>query len=132
MGISLVWFFHKGYVSSAIKNKEIKLNKLIALKDIHFSNSMVEAVNKRMKYDFLLRQQLPGFEHVGRFLEIAVGQYNNRPYSALFGLTPYEVFYRATPDKTLFKPQMEHTRILRIAENKALDCDSCAFSLENQ
>jgi len=120
---------NKGYVSSAIRNKEIKLNKLIALKDTHFSNSMVEAVNRRMKYGFLFRQQLLDFEHVKRFLKTAVEQYNNRPHSALFGLTPCEVFYGAIPDKRLFKPQMEQAKILRKAENKALSCDNCAFSV---
>ena len=94
--------------------------------------TMVESVNKQMKYGFLFRQQLPDFEHAGRFLETAVDSYNNRPHSALFGLTPGEVFYGAVPNKTLFKPQMEQAKILRKAENKALTCNSCAFSSENQ
>ena len=84
-----------------MKNQEIKLNRLVAQKDIRFSNSMIEAVNKRMKYDFLFRTQLLDFEHTKRFLETAVEQYNNRPHTALFGLTPYEVFNGAIPDKTL-------------------------------
>jgi len=49
----------------------------------------------------------------------------------LFGLTPYEVFYGAIPDKTLFKPQIEQAKILRKAENKVLTCDNCAFSVKN-
>jgi len=93
---------------------------------------MVEGVNKRMKYDFLFRQELPDIEYTQRFLETAVVHYNNRPHSALFGLTPYEVFHGRAPDKTLFKPQMEQAKMLRKAENKALSCDSCAFTTENQ
>ena len=104
---------------------------MVAQKDIHFSNSMIEAVNKRMKYDFLFRNQLLDFEHTKHFLETAVQQYNNRPHSALFGLTPYEVFYGAIPDKTLFKNQIEQAKLLRKTENKALLCDSCAFAIEN-
>jgi len=57
---------NKGHVCTAIENQEIKLNKLIAQKDI-----------------------------------------------------------------TLFKPQLEQAKLLRKAENKALSCDSCAFSTEN-
>jgi hypothetical protein len=72
------------------------------------------------------------FEHTERFLETAVEQYNNRPHSALFGFTPYEVFHGAIPDKTLFKPQIEQSKTLRKAENKLLACDNCAFSLEKQ
>ena len=123
---------NKGHVSIAIENQEIKLNKLIAQKDIHFSNSMVEAVNKRMKYDFLFRAELLDIEHAQRFLETAVEQYNHRPHSALFGLTPYEVFHGRAPNKTFFKPQMEQAKLLRKAENKTLLCDNCAFTTENQ
>jgi len=119
-------------VDDGIENNEINLNRLVAQKDIRFSNSMVEAVNKRMKYDFLFRAQLLDFEHTKRFLETAVAQYNNRPHSALHGFTPYEVFNGAKPDKTLFKNQIEQAKVLRKIENKALSCDSCAFVTENQ
>jgi len=71
------------------------------------------------------------FEHTKRFLEVAVEQYNNRPHSALFGLTPHEVFYGTIPDKTLFKAQMEQAKILRKTENQALSCNNCAFLIEN-
>ena len=84
-----------------------------------------------MKYDFLFREQLLDFNHVQRFLEKAVEQYNNRPHSALFGFTPYEVFNGAKPDKNHFKPQMLQAKSLRIAENKTLSCDNCAFIIEN-
>ena len=123
---------NKGFVCKTINKQEIKLTKLIAQKDIRFSNSMIEAVNKRIKYDFLFRTQLLDFEHTHRFLETAVEQYNHRPHSALFGLTPYEVFHGRAPDKTLFKSQMEQAKLLRKAENKALSCDNCAFTVENQ
>ena len=122
---------NKGFVSIAIENQEIKLNKLIAQKDIIFSNSMIEAVNKRMKYDFLFRTELLDIEHTQRFLETAVEQYNHRPHSALFGLTPHEVFHGRAPDKALFRPKIAEVKMLRKAENKALSCDSCAFMVEN-
>jgi len=123
---------NKGFVSNAIENKELKIIKLIAQKDIHFSNSMIEAVNKRIKYDFLFRRQLFDVEHTRRFLETAVEQYNNRPHSSLYGQTPREVFHGAPPDKTIFKIQMAEAKIKRIAENTTLSCDNCAFIIENQ
>jgi len=123
---------NKGSVCTAIQKQDIKLKRLVAQKDIHFSNSMIEAVNKRIKYDFLFRQQLPDLDSTRRFLETAVKQYNNRPHSALFGLTPKEVFYGAPPDKQLFKPQIELAKALRKAENKALNCDNCAFTIDKQ
>ena len=123
---------NKGDVSLAIENQELKLNKLIAQKDIIFSNSMIEAVNKKIKYNFLYRHELLDFNHVERFLATAVEKYNNRPHSSLFGLTPYEVFNGATPDKDRFAVQKQQAKILRIAENKALVCDNCAFVIEKQ
>ena len=123
---------NKGSVCTAIQKQDIKLKRLVAQKDIHFSNSMIEAVNKRIKYDFLFRQQLPDLECTRRFLETAVNQYNNRPHSALFGLTPKEVFYGVPPNKQLFKPQIELAKALRKAENKALNCDNCAFTIDKQ
>jgi len=123
---------NKGFVCAAIKDQEINLTRLVAQKDIRFSNSIVEAVNKRMKYGFLFRAELLDFEHTERFLETAVKQYNNRPHSALHGFTPEEVFHGAIPDKTLFKNRIEQAKILRKAENKALSCDSCTFTVEKQ
>ncbi|MDR2145602.1 MAG: integrase core domain-containing protein, partial [Tannerella sp.] len=117
---------NKGFVTEAIENEEIRINRLVAQKDIRFSNSMIEAVNKRMKYDFLFRCELSDIEHTRRFLEKAVEQYNDRPHSALFGLTPREVFHGARPDKNLFRAQKEQSKILRKAENKALSCHNCA------
>jgi hypothetical protein len=122
---------NKGDVNVAIAKQEINVHKLIAQKDIVFSNSMIEAINKRMKYDFLYRHELLDFNHVERFLETAVEIYNNRPHTALFGLTPYEVFHGKIPDKNIFKSQQEQAKLLRIAENKALACNNCAFMIEN-
>ena len=123
---------NKGYVCDAIENDEIKIKRLVAQKDILFSNSMIEAVNKRMKYDFLFRHELIDFAHTQRFLEKAVELYNSRPHASLSGFTPYEVFNGAKPDKSRFKDQIELAKIRRKAENKALTCDNCAFSSTNQ
>jgi len=123
---------NKGEVSIAIENQEINLKKLVALKDIYLSNSMIEAVNKIMKYRYLFRQDLLDFNHVQRYLETAVERYNNRPHYSLHGLTPYEVFHGKIPDKDMFKEQKQQAKVLRIAENKALACDNCAFLIENK
>ncbi len=120
--------FTKGFVCRAIENGEIKINRPVAQKEIHFSNSMIEAVNKRMKYDFPFRARLPDLEHTCRFLETAVEQYNNRSHSALFGFTPQELFYGAIPDKLFFKPQIEQAKALRKAESQALSYHHCALT----
>ena len=93
---------------------------------------MIESVNKIMKYSYLFRHEILDFEHLKHSLASAVEQYNNRPHGALFGLTPCEAFHGKIPDKNHFKEQKIQAKILRIAENKALACDNCAFLVEKQ
>ena len=84
-----------------------KINKVIAQKDTIFSNSIacpelvsgIEAVNKRIIYDFLFPGELQNFEQTVKQLEKAVKEYNNKPYQPLFDLTPNEVFNGSIPDK---------------------------------
>lgn len=121
---------NKGEVNIAIEKQEIIVNKLTAQIDILFSNSMVESVNKKMKYDFLYRYDLLDFEQTERYLEKAVARYNSRPFDALHGLTPQEVFGGEIPDKDRFAAQRQQAKERRIAENKATTCDNCALKVE--
>jgi len=57
-------------------------------------------------------------------------KYNNRPLKVLSGFTPNEVFHGSIPDKNRFAVQRQQAKILRIAENKATNCDNCAFTVE--
>jgi len=123
---------NKGKVTDAIENQEIRFRIWVAQQDIRYSNSMVEAINKIMKYRYLFRHELLDFKHVQRYLAIAVELYNNRPHSALYGLAPRETFGGEMPNKDQFKQQIQEAKTLRIAENKALICTNCAFSEGNQ
>lgn len=42
------------YIDNFISQSEINIQKLFALRDIDYSNSMVEAINKIVKYQYLL------------------------------------------------------------------------------
>jgi len=103
---------------------KVNMNKLVAQKDIKFSNSMIEAVNKTIKYDFLFTKELIDFEHTKSYLEIAVNQYNNKPYHPLHGLTPKEVFEGQIPDKDLFKSELLIAKKQRIVENRKNLCEN--------
>ena len=83
---------------------------------------MIEAVNKRIKYDFLFPAEIQNFEQTVRHLEQAVEIYNNKPYHPLHGLTPNEVFAGKLPDKMLFKQQIADARRQRIEENRKSKC----------
>lgn len=116
---------NKGLVDEFINKQQTNIQKLIAQTDIVFSNSMVEAVNKRIKYDFLYHTKLWSIEHVIQFLNKAIEQYNNKPHSALHGLTPYEVFNGAIPDKNMFKPAIKQAAQKRKSINLKQECLNC-------
>lgn len=45
---------------------------------------------------------LPFFQAVVAFLPKDIDDYNNKPHTDLFGLTPHEVFHVAIPDRRRF------------------------------
>ena len=116
---------NKGMADEFISNQTDNMQRLIAQTDIIFSNSMVEAVNKRIKYDFLFTVHLLDFEQTKQFLDYAVGQYNNKPHSALHGLTPQEVFNGMLPDKDMFKPAIRRAAQKRKVINLNQQCLNC-------
>jgi len=121
---------NKGAVDEYLNNHETNLRKLIAQYDIFFSNSMVEAVNKRMKYDFLFTISLLNIEQTIQYLTYATDQYNNKPHSALHGLTPQEVFNGLLPDKHMFKPALQQASQKRKEINLSQNCLNC-FDIPN-
>ncbi len=114
---------NKGAVDDQLQ--EYNIQKLIAQKDISFSNSMVEAVNKRIKYDFLYWQYFPNFSSLERYLPKLIAQYNEKPHSALFGFTPKEVFNGCIPSRQNFSALIAHHKTKRVAKNTEASCVSC-------
>ena len=64
---------NKGSINEFLALPEVQLNKQIAQIDIRQSNSMIEAANKRLKYDYLFTKELSNFEAVDVFLTSAIG-----------------------------------------------------------
>ena len=58
-------------------------------------------------------------------IETAVDEYNNKPHSALFGLSPKEVLFGKIPDKEMFKNEIFTARKLRKIENQNANCQTC-------
>jgi hypothetical protein len=116
---------NKGIVENFVNGKAGNIQKLVAQTDIIFSNSMVEAVNKRMKYDFLFTTKLFNIEQTVKYLTYAVEQYNNKPHSALYGLTPIEAFNGNLPDKNMFKPAIRQAAAKRKMINRGQQCLNC-------
>ena len=104
-----------------------RLTHLIAQRDIEFSNSMIEAVNKHLKYRFLYHQYIPDHAALIKYIEQAIEDYNNRPHNVLNGLTPLEVLNEKFFDKDACQQQMLLARTARITENKKNKCCSYSF-----
>lgn len=101
----------------------INMQRLIAQKDILFSNSIVESSFNKLKYQFLYTQNLFDINDTKNYLEKAIPDYCNRPHTALFGLTPIEVCNGLVPSKNLFQKQKILARKIRIEDNK--NCIEC-------
>ena len=102
------------------------ITHLIAQSDIEFSNSMIEAANKQLKYRFLYHQHIPDHEALVQYVLEAVREYNSRPHHVLGGLTPLEVLNGVAYDKSADQQQIRLAKITRIAENKKTKC--CHYS----
>ncbi|OHD36055.1 MAG: hypothetical protein A2Y30_01275 [Spirochaetes bacterium GWE1_32_154] len=113
---------NNGTVDSYIKTIDVK--KIIAQQDISFSNSMIEAVNKILKYNYLFREKIPDFESCCKYLEKFIPDYNDRPHCSLEGLSPNEAYSGVTIDHHEVSEQVKSARIARILENQGYSCSS--------
>ncbi len=102
------------------------IQHIIAQKDIEYSNSMVEAAHKNLKYRFLYHKNIPDYKALCEYLPQAVEDYNNRPHAVLDGLTPLEVLNGATVNTTLLSTEMKAAQQARLTANKAQQC--CGYS----
>jgi len=102
-----------------------KIKKLVALLDVLFSNSMIEAVNKIIKYDYLFWFRPRNFEHLIEMLPQVAHSYINRPHTKLYGYTPVEVLTGAIPNKHLFSADIKKAVLKRINSNINDICDKC-------
>ncbi len=115
---------NKGPVNEQLNNWHI--GKVIAQQDVAFSNSMVEAANKRIKYDFVYWQHFSDLASLSNYLPTLIEQYNNKPHSALFGFTPKEVFIdRIIPSKNNFQGLIQQAASTRSTTNANQACDGC-------
>ena len=79
---------NKGLTDTFIQTTTIQ--KLLAQIDIPFSNSMIEAINKKMKNEYWLEPHDYDLKTFKKLTERSVDDYNHRPHGALKGLTPFE------------------------------------------
>ena len=102
------------------------IKQLRALVDIDFSNSMVEAYNKILKYRFLYIKAIPNFDALQKYLPKAIDEYNKiQPHHAHKLQTPKEALEGFEYPNGFMKERIKKAQKLRIAEHKNSSCKVC-------
>jgi putative transposase len=105
----------------------VPIKKLIAQKDIQFSNSMVEAFNKKLKYQHLFPYDIRDFCSLEKHLAKAIQEYNEiRPHYAHKYLTPSQVYSGLSLDREEIRKRIVEAGKIRIIVNRNASCPVCA------
>jgi hypothetical protein len=108
-----------------LQTSKPEVKHLVAQLDIEFSNSMIEAANKQLKYCFLYHRHIADINELRRYVKEAAEDYNNRPNNVLDGLTPLEVLKGLKPAN--YKEQVLQMKAARITENRKVQCNCYSF-----
>jgi transposase InsO family protein len=80
----------------------VPISKLIAQVDVSFSNSMIEAVNKTLKYRYLFRNAIADLGRLQEVLKESVADYNARPKQCLNRLSSDDAHVGVAFDKNAY------------------------------
>lgn len=109
-----------------ILNEAAGINSAVALKDIPFSNSMIEAQNKLFKYRYLFRQEYSTGEDLKRVFAEDLYDYNiRRPHVSLRGYTPGEAYSGLLDMEMKWSNQIQQAKRDRLAVNRMEACSLC-------
>ena len=119
------------HVDGFISRSGINIEKLVALQDIDYSNSMIEALNKVLKYSYIFPKQPRDLKHLKRILRYFIADYNSkRPHGALNGLTPEEAWQGKEFPNDFRATILKQARIDRLAHNRENQCEKCVSEPE--
>jgi putative transposase len=117
---------NKGSVDDLVESGALK--RVLAMTQLAFSDSMIEAWWRSLKHSWLFLHPLDSAAKVRRLVAFYVGEHNGRiPHFAFHGQTPDEM-YRGTgadvPDQLVAAREM--ARRTRLDANRAQQCAVCA------
>ena len=115
-------------VNSSVSNftSSNNIQHLIAQKNVVFSNSMIEAINKIIKHQFLYAKEIPDKPRLETPFKDTVSVYNTiRPQMSLHGNTPMETFTGKPMDFSIYSQRFPTQKAIRIQENKKTNCQKC-------
>ncbi len=96
-----------------------------ALVDVHYSNSMIEATNKTMKYNYLYRKDIQNGRQLVAAMEWSVENFNDRPHVSHHGLTPNEKQKNILLDRALLAQNIKQATAERKMQNTIQRCGHC-------
>jgi transposase InsO family protein len=104
---------------------ETKVERILAQVEVSWSNSVVEAIWRKLKHDWLFLNRLDSFATIERLVAFYIEQYSSvSPHSALKGRTPDEVFRGEAMDLPERLREAQRAAIQeRIAVNRRHRCD---------
>ena len=104
------------------------LKRVLAMTEINYSNSMIEAWWRSLKHHWLFLNRLDTISRVRKLVEFYVQEHNGRlPHSAFRGQTPDEMYFgkgAAVPEQ--LEADRATARRSRLSANQALRCHVCA------
>tara|TARA_R110002096_G_scaffold433905_1_gene654074 strand:+ start:407 stop:1687 length:1281 start_codon:yes stop_codon:yes gene_type:complete len=113
-------------VSNFINSPDIPIKHIIAQKDVVFSNSMIEAVNKIIKHQFLHHKEINNGNQLINAMAETIPIYNTmRPQMSLDGNTPEETFGGLSIDMSRYTHNFNEQKQLRLTKNKKSNCNVC-------
>jgi putative transposase len=96
-----------------------------ALVDVHYSNSMIEATNKTVKYNYLYRKEIQNGGQLVAAMEWSVNNFNDRPHVSHRGLTPNERQKNILLDRAQLTQNIKQATSERKMQNKIQRCGHC-------
>ena len=113
-------------VSNFIDSPDIPIEHLIAQKDVVFSNSMIEAINKIIKHQFLHHREINNRNQLIYVMKETISVYNTiRPQMGLGGNTPEETFSGLSINISRYTHSFKEEKQLRLTQNKKNTCKVC-------
>jgi putative transposase len=109
-----------------VDGEGVYISPMIALKDIPFSNSVIEAQNRLFKYEYLFRQGYDNYNELVTIFTDDVADYNDiRPHISLNGYTPLEVQMGESGLLKIWKERIKNAGKMRIIANRKELCEKC-------
>ena len=116
---------NKGQTAELFENYSEQIKHQVAQRDIIFSNSMIESINKSVKYHHFFPQDFANLDEALKKVPALIEEYNNRPTKPLHGFTPNEAFEQGHYGNSMFSNHIKQAMKLRIEENTKKACRGC-------